>query len=71
MAKSLTVTIRCGACVRVLAVYPDVPADGSAEAWLRQAGEELRERHRAIHPGCKGRPTFATRELNDEDEASA
>jgi hypothetical protein len=68
VAKCLTVTIRCSACVRVLAVYRDVPADGSADGWLRQAAEDLRDRHRAIHPACKGRPTFATRELTDDDD---
>lgn len=66
MGQSFTVTVRCTACVRVLAVYRDVPDDGSSDGWLRQAREELRDRHRAIHPECKGKPTFMTRELVDE-----
>lgn len=67
MARRLTITVRCTSCVRVLAVYRDVPADGSSDAWLAQAALELRERHRAIHPECGGKGTFSTREPGDDD----
>ena len=67
VAQCLTITVRCTACVRVLAIYRDVAAEGSPDGWLHQASAELRDRHRAIHPECKGKPTFATRELRDED----
>jgi hypothetical protein len=62
MSSTVTVTVRCAGCARILASYYGIPRGGEARTRLGTAASELLDWHRQLHPTCKGGGTrFAER----------
>ena len=52
MSSTVTVTVRCADCGRILASYYGVPRDAQARARLAGAATDLLELHRRAVPRC-------------------
>ena len=63
MSSTVTVTVRCADCARVLVVYYGVPRGPEARPRLGTAARELLDWHRTLH-ACKGSGTH----FNDRAE---
>lgn len=53
MSSSVTTTVRCADCTRVLATYYGVPRGGETRARLSAAARDLLDWHRGLVPTCK------------------
>lgn len=55
MSSSVSVTVRCTDCSRVLATYYGVPRGPEPRSRLVAASRDLLEWHRILTPTCKAR----------------
>lgn len=62
MSSTVTVTVRCAGCERILATYYGIPRGPESRTRLGAATGELLDWHRLLHANCKGGGTrFAER----------
>jgi hypothetical protein len=64
MSSTVTVTVRCADCSRVLAAYYTVPRDAQARARLAAATHDLLDWHRKASERC---PATAVRTSDRAD----